>query len=218
LKTKPRVHIYTLSRLVDAPAASWERKIEEIEAGRRKAYSYYQPMREAVIAYCAAGGKGRDRIITRMAAEAQSGPRARGQDPERDNFKAFDIFETICYPKIARFVRGFLRKPQEAGVHFEEVFLLGAPHLEVIDRKGEVRYVFLQASNWKEDHVKAYLELLAIVVENALGKPASSIWHMNLRTGRCSKYRSSKRVRNHCVDAARHYQRIFGANRILAQF
>jgi len=56
LKTKPAVHIYTLSRLVHAPAGRWERKIDEIEKGRDKAYAYYQPMREAVIAYCAAKG------------------------------------------------------------------------------------------------------------------------------------------------------------------
>jgi hypothetical protein len=211
LKSKPGVHIYTLSRLVHAPAAGWERKIEEIEKGRAKAYSYYQPMREAVIAYCAAGGAGRDQIVARMLAEARRQPRARGQDPERDNLHAFEVFETSCYPKITKFVKSLLRRPQGPGVQFEDVFLFGAPHLEVADRNGEVRYVFLQASDWKEVQVKAYLELLAVVVEKAFGGPASSIWHMNLRTGRVARHRSSKQVRRRCAEAARHYRRIFGA-------
>jgi hypothetical protein len=212
LKSQPRVHIYTLSRLVNAPAAGWERRIEEIEKGRAKAYGYYQPMREAVMAYCAAGGKGRDRIIARMLADAHHRPRGRGQDPQADNLNAFEVFETRCYPKITKFVQGLLRKPQGPGVPFEGVFLFGAPHLLVTDEDGEARYVFLQASDWKGDQVKAYLELLAVIVEKAFGQPASSIWHMNLRTGRVATHRSSKRVRRRCEDAARHYGRIFGAN------
>jgi hypothetical protein len=214
LKTKPGVHIYTLSRLVHAPAAGWERRIQEIEKGRLKAYGYYQPMREAVVSYCAAGGTGRDRIVARMLVETRRQPRARGQDPERDNLSAFEIFETSCYPKIAKFVQGLLRKPQGPGVPFEGVFLFGTPHLEVTDKNGKVRYVFLQSSDWKDDDVKAYLELLAVVVENGFGDPAGSIWHMNLRTGRLALHRSSKRVRRRCADAARHYGRIFGTDAV----
>jgi len=141
-------------------------------------------------------------------------PRAPGQDPETDNLRAFGIFETSCYPKIAKFVRGLLRKPQGPGVPFEGVFLFGTPHFEVTDRNGESRYVFLQASDWKEDEVKAYLELLAVVVEKGFGESASSIWHMNLRTGRTVKHHSSKRVRGRCAEAARHYRRIFGADAV----
>jgi hypothetical protein len=210
LGEKPGVHIYTLSKLVHAPAGAWERMIEEIERGRKRAYAYYLPMREAVVAYCAASGNGRDRIVAKMLAEARRQPRARGQDPEADNLGAFEVFETSCYPKIARFVRGLLRNPQP-GVPFEGVFLFGNPHLEVRNRDGELRYIFLQASSWKEEHVRAYLELLAVIVEKTFAKPADNIWHVNLRTGRVAKYRSSKRVRSHCADAARHYGRIFAS-------
>jgi hypothetical protein len=210
LKTKPRVHIYTLSRLVHAPAAGWERKIEEIETGRVKAYSYYQPMREAVVRYCAKGGKERDRIVTQMLSQAHHQPRARGQNPEADNLKAFEVFESSCYPKITKFVRSLLKRPHGPGIPFEAVSLFGSPHLEVTDTNGEARFVFLQASDWKAEHVKAYLELLAVIVETSFGMPAESIWHMNLRSGRVARFRSSKRVRKNCVEAARHYGRIFG--------
>jgi hypothetical protein len=206
---KPVVHIYTLSRLVHAPAGGWERKIEEIEEGRDKAYSYYQPMREAVIAYCAAKGKGREKIVSRMLADARSRPHGHGQDPEGDNLRAFETFETSCYPKIGSFVCSLLRRPQGTGVPLEGVLLQGAPHFRVTDKDGETRYVFLHPSNWTAENLKAYLELLSFIVEAAYGAPSASIWHMNLRSGRVSKYGSSKRVRQRCVDAARLYARIF---------
>jgi hypothetical protein len=207
LKTTPAVHIYTLSRLVHAPAGGWERKIEEIEKGRDKAYAYYQPMREAVITYCAA--KGRARIVSRMLADARSRPHGRGQDPEKDNLAAFETFEAKCYPKIGSFVRSLLRRPQGTGVAFGNVLLQGAPHLHVTDKDGEDRYVFLHPSNWTADDLKAYLELLSVTVEISFGQPSTSIWHMNLRNGLVTKYRSSKRVRQRCVDAARHFARVF---------
>jgi hypothetical protein len=47
-------------------------------------------VREAVIAYCAAKGKGREKIVSRMQAEARAKPHARGQDPENDNIRAFE--------------------------------------------------------------------------------------------------------------------------------
>jgi hypothetical protein len=211
LKTEPGVHIYTLSRLVYAPAAEWERRIREIEKGRKKAYAYYQPMREAIVAYCAASGKGMDRIVARMLTQARDQPRSRGQKPEADNLNAFEVFVARCYPKIGKFVRGLLRKPHGLGVSFEGVSLHGTPHLEVTDANGEAHYVFLHASEWKEDQIKAYLELLGVVVEKTFGSQGDSIWHMNLRSGSVATHRSSKRVRRRCADAAHHYGRIFGA-------
>jgi hypothetical protein len=93
---RPTVHIYTLSRLVHAPAGGWERKIVEIEEGRDKAYAYYQPMREAVIAYCAAKGKGRERIVAKMLAEAGSQPHGHGQDPERDTLGHLRVSKPVA--------------------------------------------------------------------------------------------------------------------------
>src|ERR1039458_8478919 len=110
-KIGPGVHIYTLSRLVHASASSWERKIQQIEQGRDKAYLYYQPMREAAVAYCATEGEDRDGIVSRMIAQASRQPHGRGQDPESDNLRAFEIFESSCYPKIGAFVGSLLRKP-----------------------------------------------------------------------------------------------------------
>jgi hypothetical protein len=205
----PIVHIYTLSRLVHAPAGGWERKIEEIEEGRDKAYSYYQPMREAVIAYCAAEGRGREKIVSRMLADARGKPHGHGQDPEADNLRTFETFEASCYPKIGSFVRSLIRMPQGMGVPLEGVLLQGTPHFQATDKEGETRYVFLHPSNWTEENLKAYLELLSFIVEATFDAPATSIWHMNLRSGRVSKYGSRKRIRQRCVDAARLYARVF---------
>ena len=206
------VHIYTLSRLVHAPAGSWERKIEEIEQGRRQAYVYYGPMREAVVAFCASKGVGRDKIISRMLAKARHQPRGRGQNPDKDRLGG------------VRDLRGDLlsenrvvspQSPEEVArgrrLSFEEILLRGAPHFKATNKSGATRYVFLHASRWADDDLKAYLELLGVIVEAEFNQPATSIWHMNLRTGLTSKHRPSKRMRSKCVDAARHYARLFAA-------
>jgi hypothetical protein len=122
-KIGPGVHIYTLSCLVHAPAGSWERKLQQIEQGRDKAYLYYQPVREAAVAYCATEGEDRDSIVSQMMAQARRQPRGRGQDPESDNLGAFEIFESSCYPKIGAFVGSLLWRPQVPGVPFEGVML-----------------------------------------------------------------------------------------------
>jgi hypothetical protein len=207
-RSGPSVHIYTLSRLVHAAAGSWERRIRQVEEGRDKAYVYYQPVREAVVAYCATAGEDRDGIISQMTAQARRQPRGRGQDPETDNLRAFGIFESDCYPHVGEFLGSLLRKPQALGVPFEGVMLLGAPHFKTADRNGETRFVFLQASKWREAELKAYLELLGVIVEKAYGEPATSIWHMDLRTGNVSRHRPSVRVARSCAAAARHYARM----------
>lgn len=206
---EPAVHIYTLSHLVNARVGSWERKIREIEEGRRRAYSYYQPMREAIVAYCASGGNRREQIVSSMLLDARQRPHGRGQNPERDNLAAFETFETACYPKIGQFVRDLLRRPNGTGAHFEGVRLSGGPHLQVKDRNGEDRYIFLRASIWSEDDLRAYLELLGVIVEETFGDVPESVWHMDLRAGLVAKHRGSKKIRRNCSDAARHYARVF---------
>jgi len=206
---EPAVHIYTLSHLVNARVGSWERKIKEIEEGRRRAYGYYQPMREAIVAYCAASGNRREQIVSRMLSDARQRPHGRGQDPEKDNLAAFETFETACYPKIGQFVRGLLRRPNGTGALFEGIRLNGGPHFQAKDRSGVDRYIFLHASVWSEEDLKAYLELLSVVVEEAFGEAPESVWHMDLRAGLVAKHRRSKRVRRNCSDAARHYARVF---------
>jgi hypothetical protein len=205
---EPSVHIYTLSHLVNARVGGWERMIEDLERGRRSAYAYYQPVREAVVTYCARGGQRREEVVARMIQHARQQPRGRGQDPERDNLAAFEIFESACYPRVGQFVRSLLRQPQAGGVFFSGVWLTGAPHLHVKDKRGRDRYVFLRASLWNEDNLKAYMELLGVVVENTFGAGPENIWHMDLRSGRVTRHRPSKRVRANCVDAARHFARV----------
>ena len=211
--TKPTVHLYTLSQLVYALPGSWERKIKKIEEGRERAYGCYQPVREAIASFCAANGSGRERIVARMMKQAQEAPRGRGQNPERDNMRAFKVFEEKCYSKIGSFVRSLIRRPQGLGVSFESVLLRGAPHLEVTDKDGESFYVFVSAAKWPEQDLKAYLELLSIVVQSEFDASPSSIWHMDLRRGGVSKYRPSMRVKKRCADAAQHYARIFGGTK-----
>jgi hypothetical protein len=205
----PAVHIYTLSRLVHAPAAEWERKINAMESGRERAYAYYQPMREAIVRYCAESGKGREKIVERMLADARQLSCANGQNPAEDNLAAFETFESAFYPKLGKYIGNYLRSKQNGGTPFEGIRLGGLPHLKVQDDEGRERFVFLYPSNWRNDELKAYLELLSVVLEVNFGASGDHIWCMNLRTGKTHRYRPGIRERESCVRAAQHYARVF---------
>lgn len=205
------VHIYPLSRLVHASAGSWESQLRSIEEGKLHAYRYYLPLREAVVSYCKSHGKRLDHILHQLQLSASGVPASRGANPVKDNRAAFDMFVSEFYPRIAHFEKSFLREDAGLGCQFEGVRLGGLPHFSAKDSAGEMRYVYLHASKWDEDDLKAYLELLSIIVADKFDVPATGIWCMDLRTGKDYKWKSSTRMRVRCVNAARLYARLIEA-------
>jgi hypothetical protein len=121
------------------------------------------------------------------------------------------MFVGDFYPKITHFEKSLLREDAGLGCSFEGVRLGGLPHFGAKDFRGEMRYVYRHASKWDEDDLKAYLELLSIIVADKFDAPATSIWSMDLRTGKDYKWRSSARMRARCVNAARLYARLIEA-------
>lgn len=206
----PSAHIFPLSRLVYSSPVSWERQLESIEEGKPFAFSYYLPMREAVVAYCAARGQGREQIVQNMIARARAAGGVRGPKVARANLEAFNTFEAVFLPQVARYRRNFLRGKHHSS-EFEGLTIEGAPHFEVTDRRGKKRNVFLHAASWSSKELLAYLELLGIIVEEHYGGDSSSIWVLDLKHGREIKWRSSSRVRNRCRAAAKLYARIIGS-------
>lgn len=173
------VHIYPLSRLVHASPANWEKQLQEIERGKDSRYGYYLPLREAVVSYCKSRRKRRDDIVKILENQARSVFAFRGADLVRDNISAFEVFEVQFYPRIAKFERSLLRADSNGGCDFAGLRLLGTPHFSVKDDlREETRYVYLHASKWPEDDLKAYLELLAVVVAAKYQRPpiASGAW------------------------------------------
>ena len=205
------VHIYPLSRLVHAAAAEWENELRAIEEGKKYAFGYYLPLREAVVTYCRNDGKRRDQIVKQMTALALSMGGIRGAEAANANDNAFRVFETSFFPRITRFHESFLHTDFKAGCPFEGVTLLGLPHLRVTDDKGGSRYVHLHAAQWEPEDLKAYLELLSVIVENRFKKHADAIWCMDLKSGRDFKWQSRPRMRTKCVKAARLYARLIKA-------
>lgn len=206
----PEVHVYPLSRLVHAPATEWVRMLDSLEEGKDYANRYYLPMREAVIGFCSQKGQDRDTIVSTMVSRAQALGGSRRQRIVTDNQAAFDSFESCFYPRISKFHRGLLRDRQP-GVGFEGIDLVGTPHLLVTDQDDRKRYVFLHAANWKDDDLKAYLELLSVILEQRFQAGSDSIWCMNLRSGRDVRWRPSSRTRRRCAKAARLYGRLVQA-------
>ena len=206
----PTAHIYTFSRLVHAYPGNWEQLLASMEAGKQFAFSYYLPMREAVVLFCAKRGKDRDVIFQEMIARARNIGGVRGQKMARDNAHAFISFETVFYPKISRFRRNLLRE-QRTGCEFAGLTLEGGPHFEAADHQGRKRHVFLHAANWSRDDLAAYLELLGIIIEGYYGGDSSTLWVFDLRNGKEIKWQSSSRVRNRCSGAAKLYARLISA-------
>jgi len=206
----PSAHIYPLSRLVHAGPRAWQRMLEEIEEGSSYAFSYYLPMREAVVQFCSSRGHGRDQIVREMTTRARTSARLGRGDRLRDNTNAFETFEVVFYPKIRRFRRSLLHEKQD-GYDFEGLTLLGAPHFEADDSAGRRRYAFLHAAKWSDDDLAAYLELLSIVVEEGYGADSRNLWIMDLRKGEDIRWRSSARMRRRCRDTAMLYAKLVNA-------
>lgn len=206
-KANRTLHIYELSRLVHASPTQWEKKLRELEENKDRAYAYYQPAREAIVRLCV-HPKMRDRIVTAMIARANRVPHGKGSDPVRDNVRAFECFETAFLSKIQRFAEHYLRTENRRGVSFEGVLLTGLPHFAATDEKGTRRYVFLYPSAWNSKDLSAYLELLSFIVESKFNEDASSLWCMNLRTGKTMNHKCSLKLRRRCGDAAHLYSRL----------
>lgn len=203
-----KLHIYQFSQLVHANPARWERLLQRMENDKDKAYKYYQPMREAVARLCGMGIAKRAQIYARLLTDAQNIRPGKGQNPVQDNIRAFEAFEQHFLPLINKVVRSLLREDQQGGIAFEGMSITGYPHLEVEDKHGKTRFVFLYPSNWEDDDLKAYLEMLSEIVRERFNADAKSIWCMGLRGGKTITWKPSKRVHARCVDAAQHYCRL----------
>ena len=149
------VHIYPMSKLVHTPAGSRESQIRVIEQGKLHAYRYYLPLREVVASYCKTRGKRLDHIVQQLNLSASAVTARRGANPVKDNRTAFDMFVSAFYPRISNFEESFLREEAKPGCAFEGVLLGGLPHFSAIHGLGEKRFVYLQASKWDEDDLKA---------------------------------------------------------------
>jgi hypothetical protein len=205
-----RVHILPLSKLVHASPTKWEKLLKEIEEGKVRAYKYYLPLREAIAMFCRKGGQERDRIAAQMVARARASGGKRGDMIARDNEAAFRVFESDFFPKIRSFKRDFLRD-EHPGCEFGGLTIFGHPHLEVVDHKGQDRLAVLHAADWDRDELRAYLDLLSVIIEKRFAKDAEALWCMNLRTGREERVRRSVRLRTKCETAARLYARFIEA-------
>jgi hypothetical protein len=86
--------------------------------------------------------------------------------------------------------------------------LCGLHNFTATDRSGNLRYVYVQSSKWDDDDLKAYLELLSVIVEKRFNAASTTILGMELRTGTDMKWKASPRMRNRCADTARLYARL----------
>ena len=205
-----RVHILQLSKLVHTSPVRWEKLLRDLEEGKPRAYKYYQPLREAITAFCKGAGAGRDRIVLRMIARARGSGGTYGDRMAKANEAAFAVFEKVFLPRISKFKQDFLRD-DHPGFPFGGLTVYGNPHFEIVDKSGADRFVMLHAADWGPNELRAYLDLLSFIINKRFSKGPSSIWCMNLRTGKDEIVRESARLRSKCEGAARLYGRFISA-------
>jgi hypothetical protein len=184
--------------------------LRSLEEGKDYANRYYLPMRQAIVDFCVQKGSGSAAIVQTLRRRSLALGGARGPRIVRDNENAFDVFVSEFYPRIKRFRRSLLAEKQRR-CSFEGVLLVGTPHLIVTDLDDRDRYVFLHTSAWNDLDLKAYLELLSLILGQRLGGGPEALWCMNLRTGVDVKWKPSPRIRAKRAKAARLYAQLVNA-------
>jgi hypothetical protein len=203
------VHIYALSRLVHAGPRAWQRMLKEIEDGVSYASQYYLPMREGVVALASKNGGDVDIILQGIKTKVRDAGGARMANRLKDNLFAFENFKTEFLPRLRRLNRSFLHDKKQS-CEFGGLDLYGSPHFEATDGDGRTRHVFLHAAKWNPKDLSAYLELLGLIVERNYGGDATSIWVMDLRSGKDHRWKPRPSMRRRCEDTARLYSRFLG--------
>ncbi len=195
------VHISSLSALVDAPATRWHRILEQLRRSQRTRFFTYKPVRQAV-AQTLGGGTGVDlnKVWQRLRQDAQQG----GQRQLSANVNRFQMFLDRFCRQIQALQRDLMAGAEgQDPISVGRLLVSGGPHLLVTDLAGHSRYLYLHCSAWDSDKVRAFCELLTMVLEQKYQAKAGALWVMDLQKGKEIDYlRSRPRVRKKCIAAA----------------
>lgn len=162
-------------------------------------YWSYRPLREG--AYQMAG-EGRKDMASIYSAVAELSEKAGGVRCRKANLSALQVFEESFLPDIAGARSNFMSGSERA-VDFGKVQLIGGPHFSVLDAKGQEEYVYLHPSQWTDEQIAAFCELLTLVLERRYNSGARNLWFLDLREGeRVPWPRSKKLIRRKCERAA----------------
>lgn len=207
----PSVHIYLLSKLVPASPTVWQSQLKMLEAERRHRVAYYNPFRDAAIKHCMANGGSHAQLVRDVEINASRISAPKGADPVRSNLEAFKTFVDVFYPRIGRFGKRLTARHANTGVPLGPLLLNGNAHFSAIDLKDNKRFVHLHASTRTEKELRAYLELLSIVLFGRYGASPESIWCMDCQKGVEIKWKSSPKLRRECESAANLYSTLVKA-------
>jgi hypothetical protein len=208
-QVKPTVHIYLLSKLAFADVTDWRRIMRDLRGGRKGMFWSYKPLREGAYRMVAKEDPDIAAIYADVASLAE---RAGGDRCRRANVSALKTFESSFLPKIQGAGTSFMSGAEQP-VDFGEVRLIGGPHFSVHDIDGDERYVYLHPSNWKEEEVYAFCELLTVVLEGRWDANARDVWFLDLRSGQRVRWNTSKKlVRRKCRQAAEFLVALQSAN------
>jgi hypothetical protein len=207
--SRQRLHIHQLSRLAFAQVTDWNRILNELESARKQMFWSYKPLRSGAFNLLQAADSEQAQEIYRSVAELAK--RAGGAKCAHANVAALQVFES-------RFLRS-IHSPKDnfmeftaPGVDFGGAELVGGPHFSAVYKTSEIKFVYLHPSRWEEDQTEAFCELLTVVLEKKFKAGAHDLWFLDLRSGKRIPWRSKRRVRRKCEQAARLLARLRSVN------
>jgi hypothetical protein len=206
---KQKFHIHQLSRLVFAYPPDWMRILEELEAGRQQMFWSYKPLRNGAFNLLRSKGAQRDRIYQDVEVLAE---KAGGAKCARANVSGLQVFESKFAPQIGA-AKENLMGQSSRGVDFANIELIGGPHFSIADRAGNTKFVYLHPSNWKDEQVQVFCELLTVIIEKRFQAVAADLWFLDLRGQvRLPWPKSKQRLRRKCEQTAKLLAFLKGAN------
>lgn len=196
-----KIHLYQLSKLAYAEVPTWASLLRQLDSEKKHRVLFYRPLRQAIVSLIQSREQ-RDKIEQQLSISASAISHICCQH----SVEAFDCFANLVLPRIAGLSRDLMedtrRSPQAV---VGGISMLGGPHVQVQDTKGNARYLYLHASkDWQESEIKATCELLCEVLSQTYGAAPQGLWFVDLHNSRIvTMERRRSTVMKRCEQAAK---------------
>jgi len=191
-----KIPVFVLSKLAFADVLEWNSIQRQLDSEKRGRFWFYHPLRRAIVRRIVEGEPARQDILQELVRSAGKC----GAACVEYSLRAFDTFESVFLRKIGSFSADLMkRNGSSSSPTIGGLVLEGGPHIEIMDRRGKRRFVYLHPSrDWSVEEKLAFCELLLLIVKHKYGAEAPELWFFDLSEGElivCRQSRSTIRKR-----------------------
>lgn len=197
---------FEVSQLLNKPGPKWEKRVEELDEQKRFRVLEYKPLRDAIIAEMRHPGTGWSKLDE-------------GLDGYNSGFSTdamiaamracFALFEKKINRHIAELKECYTEPPVKYAFKIDDYDITGSIHARVTHRRYGDRLIYLYSSQWMENEVKAFQELIIMLAEQVFSMRAEDVLWCDLRAGTCKPLKSRPSLRSDIAWGIRHYYRTF---------